>query len=310
MKKIFEFTDNQCKLVSLAGGKGASLAHMTQNQIPVPPGFVISSRVYEEVVDNKLISKLLKEIDTEDIEVVNKISSELQKYIRALKLPKEIIEEMFDLFDKLNLSLVAVRSSATSEDTKDASWAGELKTFLNTPRKDLPEKIGECWASLFSARALLYRFEKGFDSKEISVSVVIQEMVQSDISGVCFTVHPVTMRKNHMLIESVYGLGEAIVSGEVTPDYYLYDKDYDVILRIEQKKQVRKLSLPKDLQGILWESISVNQQNKQKLSYRQIMDLASLCKRVELYYGLPQDIEWAFRSGYFYVLQSRPITTL
>lgn len=310
MKKIFKFTDKECKQVDLAGGKGGSLAHMTQYGIPVPTGFVVSSLAYEQVVDNKVIKKLLEKINVEDNEKLNKISTELQDYIHTLKVSDEIKKEIFSTFDELNLSLVAVRSSATSEDTKDASWAGELKTYLNTSKENLLEMIKECWASLFSPRALLYRYEKGFSSKKISVSVVIQEMVQSEVSGVCFTVHPVTMRKSHMFIESVFGLGEAIVSGQVTPDSYLYDKDYDVILRIDNKTQLKKLSLPKSLNGIVWEDVPTKMQKVEKLNYRQIKDLASIFKKVELYYGTPQDIEWAFWSGSFYILQSRPITTL
>jgi pyruvate,water dikinase len=310
MKKILTFTDKECRKVGLSGGKGGSLAHMTQYGIPVPPGFVVSSRAYEEVVDNKIVEKLLRKINLDDIETVNDVSIELQKYILSLKIPNKIETEIYNVFDELNLSLVAVRSSATSEDTKDASWAGELKTFLNTPKEKLLEMIKECWASLFSPRALLYRYEKGFSEKNISVSVVIQEMIQSEISGVCFTVHPVSMRRDHMLIESVFGLGESIVSGQVTPDSYLYDKDYDVILRIEPVKQMRKFCLPKNLRGIVWEEIPTDQQSKQKLNYKQIMELAAIFKKVESYYKMPQDIEWAFWAGSFYILQSRPITTL
>lgn len=310
MKKILKFEDIECKEVALAGGKGSSLAHMTQYGIPVPRGLVISSRVYDEVIDDKVIKSLLKDIDINDTDAVNEASTKLKNYVQSLKIPEEIEKDILKVFDEQNLSLVAVRSSATSEDTKDASWAGELKTLLNTSKSDVFEKTKECWASLFSPRALLYRLEKGFDDQKISVAVVVQEMVQSEISGVCFTTHPVTNRKSHILMEAVYGLGEAIVSGQVTPDQYLYDKDYDVVLRAETKKQTKQLNLPKDLHGIVWEDTSANLQDKQKITYKQILELADICKKVEAYYGLPQDIEWAFWSNSFYILQSRPITTI
>ncbi|RJR28092.1 hypothetical protein C4564_06030 [Candidatus Microgenomates bacterium] len=309
-KKILKFEDSECKQVILAGGKGASLAHMTQSGIPVPNGFVVSSRVYDEVVDDKTVKSLLKAIDINNIEAVNRLSQKLQDYIKSLITPELIEKEILAVFDEQNLSLVAVRSSATSEDTKDASWAGELKTLLNSSKNDVLERVKECWASLFSPRALLYRFEKGFSNQKISVAVVVQQMVQSEISGVSFTIHPVTNRKSHILIEAVYGLGEAIVSGQVTPDQYLFDKDYDVVLRAEAKKQVKQLNLPKDLHGIVWEKTSEDLQNKQKLTYSQILDLATICKKVEAYYGIPQDIEWSFWSNSFYILQSRPITTI
>ncbi|HCR35951.1 hypothetical protein A2130_00305 [Candidatus Woesebacteria bacterium GWC2_33_12] len=310
MKSILKFTDEPAKQVSLSGGKGSSLAHMTQFGIPVPPGFIVSSEVYESVVDNAKVKNLFKGIDTENLESVNNISTKLQQYIMSIEIPEDIINEIFRIYDELNLSLVAVRSSATSEDTIDASWAGELKTFLNTPKEQILQKVKECWTSLFSPRAILYKYEKGFQDKDIYVSVVVQEMIQSEVSGVSFTIHPVTMRKTHLLMDAVYGLGEAIVSGEVTPDSYLYDKDYDVLLKVEKAKQTKTLSLDKKLKGIMWEELPKNLQEKQKLDYKQILELAHLCKKVEAYYGKPQDIEWSYWGNSFYIIQSRPITTL
>jgi phosphoenolpyruvate synthase/pyruvate phosphate dikinase len=309
MKKILKFEDKECREVALAGGKGSSLAHMTQFGISVPRGLVVSSKVYDEVVDDKVVKGLLKNIDIKNIDAVNMASQKLRDYIQSLKITEKIENDLFKVFEKQNLSIVAVRSSATSEDTKDASWAGELKTILNTNKSEITEKIKECWASLFSPRALLYRLEKGFSDQQISVAVVIQEMVQSEISGVCFTIHPVTNRKSHMVIEAVYGLGEAIVSGQITPDQYLYDKDYDVVLRAETKKQKKQLNLPENIHGIMWKNTPADLKARQKITYKQILDLANICKKVEAYYGLPQDIEWAFWNNSFYILQSRPITT-
>jgi phosphoenolpyruvate synthase/pyruvate phosphate dikinase len=310
MKKVLKFEDSLCKKVSVSGGKGASLAHMTQYGIPVPNGFVVSASVFDEVVDSNKVMDMLKNVEKWEFDEISELSLALQGYIMSLTIPSNIKEEIYKVFDEQNLSLVAVRSSATSEDTKDASWAGELKTYLNSTKIDILEKVKECWGSLFSPRALLYRFEKGFKDENVSVAVVVQQMIQSEISGVCFTIHPVTNRKSHMLIEAVYGLGEAIVSGQVTPDQYLYDKEYNVVLRLEKKSQARQLNLPKNLKGIVWEKTPSRLQSKSKLTYSQILELASYCNNVESYYGIPQDIEWALWGNSFYILQSRPITTI
>jgi len=194
---------------------------------------------------------------------------------------KEILAE----FRKLKTKYVAVRSSATAEDSSSASWAGQLESYLNTVEKDLLKNMKKCRESLYSPRAISYRTQKGLNKKKISVAVVIQKMVQSEISGVCFTVHPVTKDKNQMVIEVGYGLGEAIVGGKITPDTYVLDK---------KTKGVGHLSV----------------EGKQKLSDKLIIKLAELCQKIEKLFKYPQDIEWAFAKGKFYILQSRPITTL
>ncbi len=199
----------------------------------------------------------------------------------ALLIKKKILAE----FKKLKTKYVAVRSSATAEDSLSAAWAGQLESYLNTTEKNLLENVKKCWASLYSPRASAYKSLKGLDKKKISVAVVIQKMIQSEMSGVCFTVHPVTKDKNQMVIEAGYGLGEAIVGGKITPDTYIVDK-------AKLKNQKSKL------------------QNKQILSNRQIAKLTKICLKIEKLFKYPQDIEWAFAKSKFYILQSRPITTL
>ncbi len=226
------------------------------------------------------------------------------------EIPQDIGEEIVKEFKKLKAKYVAVRSSATAEDSSIASWAGELETYLNTTDKTLLANVKKCWSSLFTPRAIFYRYEKKMTDQKVSVAVVVQAMVESEISGIAFTVHPVTKDKNQMIIEAGFGLGEAVVSGQITPDSYILDKrDFSIIdINIaEQKKElVRKGAAGSNV----WKNLSKTKQEVQKLTGKQIIELAKLCVQIEKHYKKPQDIEWAFAKGKFYITQSRPITTL
>lgn len=217
---------------------------------------------------------------------------------------KEILAE----FKKLKTKRVAVRSSATAEDSSSAAWAGQLESYLNVTEKNLIKSIEKCWASLYSPRAIFYRSKKGLSKQKISVAVVIQKMVQSEISGVCFTVNPVTKDKNQIVIEAGYGLGETIVGGKITPDTYMIDKKKKTILDKNISRQ--KLMIVMDNNGTKEITVPKSKQDRQKLSDKQIIKLAQICKKIETHYKVPQDIEWAFEKGKFYIVQSRPITTL
>ncbi len=225
---------------------------------------------------------------------------------------------------------VAVRSSATAEDSSVASWAGELETYLNITRGNILERVKQCWSSLFTPRAIFYRHEKDLIDAHISVAVVIQKMVQSEISGIAFTVHPVTEDYDQMIIETGFGLGEAIVSGQITPDSYVVSKSEMRILNVNVSMQNRmlvkrkaqnakrkittqnsKLSVSEDDEvANEWVELSEVEGGKQKLTSKQIMEAAELFKKIEKHYGFPCDIEWALEDGKFYITQSRPITTL
>ena len=231
-------------------------------------------------------------------------------------MPKDIENEVLKNYKQLGADFVAVRSSATAEDSKTASWAGELETYLNTTQKDLLENVKKCWSSLFTPRAIFYRHEKKLHKSKVSVAVVIQKMVQSEIAGVVFTVHPVTKDKNQMIIEAVYGLGELLVSGEITPDSYVIDKTDMTILDINIAEQKEKLIKDK-IAGNIKKKVLRHAQDKQKLSGKQIIELARICKKIEDHYGFPCDIEWALEKpktkgqrSKIYIVQSRPITTL
>lgn len=295
-----------------AGGKGASLGKMMQAKIPVPQGFVILASAFDKFLEgtdlNIEIEALLHKLNLKDVNSIDRVSNEIRGLISDSEFPKGIKKEIQKEFSKLNSNYVAVRSSATAEDSSLASWAGELESYLNTTGNNLLENVKKCWASLFTPRAIFYRFEKKLDGTKVSVAVVIQKMIQSEISGICFTVHPVTKDYDQMIIEAGYGLGEAIVGGKITPDTYVVHKKDKIILD-KNINQQRKM-IVKGKGGNIEKGIPKSEQERQKLSDIQILKLSEICKRIEEYYRVPLDIEWAFAKNKFYIVQSRPITTL
>lgn len=296
-----------------AGGKGASLGEMTKAGIPVPPGFVVLAPAFERFLDetdlHTEIDTNLHDVKTEDMRSVEHASEKIQKLILEAKMPEDIAQEVLDNFKTLGTKFVAVRSSATAEDSDSAAWAGQLDTYLNTTKENLLRNVQRCWASLFTARAIFYRFEKELHLQQISVAVVIQKMVQSEVSGIAFSVHPVTEDHNQLIIEAGLGLGEAIVSGSLTPDSYVVEKEPRRILDksiAEQEKGIFK----KGNEGNEWRGIPKEERGTQKLNDKEILELSELVLKIENHYGFPCDIEWAREGGQFYITQSRPITTL
>ncbi len=307
------FKELNKKSVEIAGGKGASLGEMTDAGIPVPPGFVVLSSAFDTFLQKsdlfQDIESKIRKVNYDDINSVTRVSAIISDLILDAPIPEGLEEEFLAEFKKMNAKYVAVRSSATAEDSSIASWAGELESYLNSTEKTLLPNIKKCWASLFTPRAIFYRKEKELLDTEVSVAVVVQKMVESEISGICFTVHPVTQDRNQMIIEAGYGLGEAIVSGSVTPDSYVLDKRDMSIIDINIASQERKIvkCLKK---GTKWQKIKEGDEEKQKLTGEEIIKLAKLCMRIEEHYGFPCDIEWAQAEAKFYITQSRPITTL
>lgn len=314
------------KDVAIAGGKGASLGELTKAGLPVPTGFVITTNAFEKfILETEIeadIESILKKVNHKDINSVENTSEEIRGIILAEEMPKDIEEEIMTEYYRLFkitspnpsyarrgiTAFVAVRSSATAEDGKSASWAGELETYLNVSQKSLIESVKKCWASLFTPRAIFYRFEKKLHKQKVSVAVVVQKMVQSEVSGIAFTVHPVTKDYNQMVLEAGFGLGEAIVGGLVTPDTYIIHKNDFSILDINVSEQ--NMKIVKTAKGNTNKKLSNQVGGKQKLTGKQIVELAKICKNIEKHYKHPQDIEWAFEKGKFYITQSRPITTL
>jgi pyruvate,water dikinase len=318
MEFIKEIRDLEAKNILLAGGKGANLGELMKIGVPVPPGFVILANAFEKFLEendiNVEIERIWKRMNVEDIESVEESSEILRDLILKGKMPKDIENEILNAFKKLRAKYVAVRSSATAEDSKIDSWAGELETYLNTTRENLIENVKKCWASLFTPRALFYRAKRNLMDKRVSVAVVVQKMIQSEVSGVCFTVHPVTKDRNQMVIEACWGLGEILVQGKITPDSYVIDKS-------KIKTQKSKFILDKNINPQAKMIIGANSGTKeikvpeekikkQKLTENQIRELAKICVEIENHYKDPQDIEWAFEKNKFYIVQTRPITAL
>lgn len=296
-----------------AGGKGASLGEMTQAGIPVPPGFVVLSTTFDHFLEEtdlkQEIDAILHTVDHKSIHTVEGASEKIRGLIESQKVPEDIATEIRKQFDSLDSKFVAVRSSATAEDGAEHAWAGQLDSFLNTTEDTLLKNVRRCWSSLFTPRAIFYRFEKGLHTTQISVAVVVQKMIQSEVSGIAFSVHPVTEDRNQLIIEAGFGLGEAIVSGSVTPDSYVVEKEPRNILDINVSTQKRGLF---KLEGgdNEWLDIEEPRASSQALTESRIMELSELVLKIENHYGFPCDIEWAYENNEFFITQSRPITTL
>ncbi len=297
---------------SIAGGKGASLGEMTNAGIPVPPGFVVLSSAYEKFILatdlNVEIDAALDCVDPKEVHTVEKASENIQGMILQADMPEEIAREITKEFGKLGAEFVAVRSSATSEDSATAAWAGQLDSFLNTTKTNLLENIKKCWASLFTPRAIFYRFEKELHREKISVAVVVQKMVESDAAGIGFSVHPVTEDPNQLIIEAGFGLGEAVVSGSITPDSYVVDKEDMHIIDKNISEQEKGLFRAGTC-GNEWKELGARG-HEQVLSDDEVVELSKLIIKIEKHYGFPCDIEFALEKGRMYIVQSRPITTL
>ena len=299
------------------GGKGANLGEMTQAGFPVPNGFIVSAFAYFQFLkENNLTTKinhLLGTVNFEKPESLQQVSAHIKKLIVHEPMNDELIQTIFNSYEKLSgpLSdaLVAVRSSATAEDLPGASFAGQQETFLNVHGdSNLILNIREAWASLFEPRAIFYRHEQKFDHFRVGIAIVVQKMIESDKSGIMFTIDPVTNDKTKVVIEAIYGLGEMIVQGKVTPDHYEVNK---ADLKIKQKQLATQKSKLVKAKGTNKEvTLSEKEGKKQKISDNLIIDLAVLGKKLERHYYFPQDIEWAVLDNKPYIVQTRPITTI
>jgi len=312
MEFIKHFNNLSKSDTPIAGGKGASLGEMTAAGIPVPPGFVVLAGSFDAFITaNGLATKIdtkLARVDTQNIGLLDEISEKIRKMILDSKMPEDIENDIEIHFKSLDAELVAVRSSATAEDGASASWAGELESYLNTTQDTLLENVQRCWASLFTPRAIIYRIEKKMSADAVSVAVVVQKMVQSDVSGITFTVHPVTKDANQMVIEAGWGLGEAIVGGQVTPDNYIINKDDMSIADSYISDQ--EMMIVRSPEGTKEQDVPADKVSMQKLEGSKIIELAKICAGIEKHYGFPCDIEWAMEKDKLYIVQSRPITTL
>ena len=272
--------------IPIVGGKGANLGEVFDH-FPVPTGFCVTVNCYKHFMNETMIGPhihgLLDKLDVENTEQLEKTSKEIRKLILKQKFPSDIKKEILTNYKKLKNKKVAVRSSATAEDLPTASFAGQQDTYLNTKgNKDLIKAIQKCWASLFTSRAIYYREKNNFKHRDVLIAVVIQEMIDAKYAGVMFTVDPVN--KKHILIEVVEGLGEALVSGQVTPNTYFMNKKTH---KVEEASE--HFNFDTNL----------------------LIKISKIGEKIEKHYKKPQDIELALdKNNKIYILQSRPITTL
>jgi pyruvate,water dikinase len=307
------FEDLSVTDVLRAGGKGANLGELTRAGLPVPPGFVITADAYLAAMQGGSVRQELLDLagsaDIDDPAALAAVSERLQDLIHKVGVPDALREQILGAYERIGGGRVAVRSSATSEDTADASFAGMNQTFTNVEGgDDLLRRVVDCWASLYGARVVAYRKARGI-ADEPAIAVVVQQMVASDRSGVMFTVDPTTMDSGRIVIEAAVGLGEVVVGGEVEPDTYVVTKERLQLEQVRVGVQThaivtdpaggdRRVELPRE------------SGERRVLSDAEVVEIAALGVRIEQHYGAPQDVEWAFAHGKLFVLQSRPITTL
>ncbi len=306
------------KDVPLVGGKNASLGEMIQKvNVPIPPGFAVTSEAYRHYIkENRLqsfIRKNLKNLDTHNTRDLARRGKKIRQAIRGGEMPEDLKEEINSYYRKLCKKAgkkhvrVAVRSSATAEDLPDASFAGQQETYLNVRGKeDLIESVKNCFASLFTNRAISYRVDKGFSHFKVFLSVGVQQMVNSKAAGVAFTIEPESGFENLVHINGSWGLGELVVQGEVIPDQYLVFKPTNSI--IEKKISDKRIEMVKTSKGNKKKKVPKTRREKPVLTEEEIKDLAKYCLDIEEHYGRPMDIEWAKDKKGLYILQARPET--
>ncbi|HZQ10907.1 MAG TPA: PEP/pyruvate-binding domain-containing protein [Anaerolineae bacterium] len=307
--------------VPVVGGKGANLGEMTRAGLPVPPGFCLTADAYRTFIANahasETIGTILAQANLENAEDVEAKTVQVRAFLIAQPIPETIESQLraayAELAQKLQVGAgelpVAVRSSATAEDLPDASFAGQQDTYLNIRGTiALLEHVKRCWASLWTARAVTYREKQHYAHEQVALAVVVQAMIESEVAGVLFTVNPVNQHRDEMVLNASWGLGEAIVSGLVTPDTWIVRKDGEILEREIASKDVAVEYA--EIGGTREVSVPAEKRNIPSLNDGQVQALVTLGEKVERHYARPMDIEWAFAREQFYMLQARPITTL
>ncbi|MGC9514264.1 phosphoenolpyruvate synthase [Methanocrinis sp.] len=304
--------------VSVVGGKGASLGEMINVGAPVPGGFAVTAQAYRDFINRSGIADDIFEalkVDVNDSAALNGAAERAKRLVLEAKVPEDIEKDIKSRYREMckregKEVFVAVRSSATAEDLPDASFAGQQETFLNMMGEDqVFEAVRKCWASLYGARAIFYRVDRGFEHEKVNISVTVQKMVNSEKSGVMFSSHPST-GEPEVIIEAAWGLGESVVSGSVSPDNYVVDRTNKKIQnKFVASKEIMIFRDEKTGETVT-ENTPPDLREKLVLSDEEILELADQADALERHYGIPQDIEWAYEKGKMYILQSRPITTI
>lgn len=316
---VIWFKDIGKEDIPLVGGKCANLGELIGRiGVPVPNGFALSAYAYKTFLEKtnakKKIESLLSGTDISDMDALHNVSQKIRKYVEGLAVPQDIEKEILQKYQELCKDTgrdnvpVAVRSSATAEDLPGASFAGQQDTFLNVTRKNLLDSVKKCWSSLFTPRAIVYRKEKGFSHDEVLISVAVQKLIFSRVSGVMFTIEPVSGAQDKIVINASPGLGEAVVSGQVTPDEYIIDKGtLDIVEKHVVKKERQIVSDKKG--GTKWVEVPQEFRDSQAITDEEIKRISQYGIEIEKHYGVPQDIEWAVDDkGRIFILQARPET--
>ncbi len=304
--------------VPFAGGKGANLGELTRAGLPVPPGFVVGAPVYAAFVSRtglrERIEARLVGLDVDDSDALEQAAIDCRTLIEADPIPDDIAHAIRHNYELLAgddpEAPVAVRSSATAEDTEAASFAGMNETFLNVHgADDVLDAVRNCWSSLFGGRTIFYRAKRGFGQADMDIAVVVQRQIASERAGVMFTIDPSSGATDRLVIEGSFGLGEAVVSGRVSPDRYLVDKQ-TLAIRLRELHPLDAVIESREGGGTTVRELSHEEGLRPTLTDEDVIAVASLGKRIEQHYGSPQDTEWAFDAdGTVWMLQSRPVTT-
>ncbi len=330
---VIWFSELNKESIDVAGGKGASLGEMYNSGFPIPPGFAVTAQAFKSFLEKNNIKEkifgLLKDLNVDNNSELQNVSKQIRDLVLGIEMPADIRNDIIEAYETLNVDkklfekagkaldiikagrdppYVAVRSSATAEDLPDASFAGQQETFLNVKGNNhLLESVKHCWASLYTARAIYYRVKNNFPHEKVLISVIVQKQIQSDKAGVIFSVNPVNNNENEILIEAGFGMGEAVVSGSITPDSYVLDKNSLKIKEKKLNKQEWMIVLDPNTKKNFKKTI---EPGKQVLNDYEIKKLGELTKKIEDHYKAPQDIEYAIEGSRIYIVQSRPITTL
>src|SRR3989344_2942156 len=334
MTNILWFRDIKKEDLEYVGGKGLNLGIMYNIPLPIPPGFVVTAQAYKKFLDytdvKDQIIHILNNANVDDNEELQSASKKIKEIILNAKMPSEIAEDITESYDNLNvnndiikqlnkdalsmikagrdLPYVAVRSSATAEDRPEASFAGQQETYLNViGRPEVVKAVQNCWASLFTPRAVFYRKKQGFGTERVGIAVVVQKMVNSEASGVMFTADP-GGDLDKIVVEAAFGLGEVVVGGTLKPDNYVVDKESLQIVHKELAKQ--DWMLARASKGNKQVNLKPELREKQKISDKLILEVARLGLKLERHYGKPQDVEFAVEGGKMFLVQTRAITTL
>ena len=333
---ILWFSDINMDSLPKVGGKAASLGEMFNMKLPIPNGFCITSEAYSYFLDEtnikSKIAKLLKDIDVESTNALEETANKIQEMIVKQEIPSKIKNSILESYELMNVSpdlmnqnnsalsfikagrdlpYVAVRSSATAEDLPNASFAGQQATFLNVKgNKNLIEAVKQCWASLFTARAIYYRTKNNFDHMKVYLCVIIHKMINGDVSGVMFTANPTNNDESEIMIEASYGVGETIVSGSVNPDNYMVDKSSLEIKSIKVHKKDFMITRDDNSGSNKKVKLDDEKANSQCLDEYKVKELARYGLIIEKHYKKPMDIEWGIERNKLHILQARPITTL